>query len=382
MSEPAEFDVVIWGASGYVGRIIAERFVARRSPMRWALAGRNLARLAEVRDAVGGPADTPLLVADAADPASLTAMLDRTRMVLSAVGPYQVHGSGLVAACAERGVDYVDLSGEPRWARRMIELHEDAARRSGARIVFSAAFDSVPFELGVQLLQEAATARWGAPLPAVRSRVSIVGGDGFSGGTIASLAAEREAGPAGSPLVLPSGFAGPEQPLPTQPAFDDELGVWVAPWVLAPITLWNLHWSNALRGFAWGRDLTYEEMVVTGPGPDGRETAAAVTALMADLLDTNTREPGDGPDQASGEAASYAIQLIGSDGTGRRVSIVVTGQGDPGYRSSARIVTEVVHALVEDRPDAAAGIWTPGALLGGRLVDRLAAAAGLTFAVT
>jgi short subunit dehydrogenase-like uncharacterized protein len=139
--------------------------------------------------------------------------------------------------------------------------------------------------------------------------------------------------------------------------------------------------SNALRGFAWGRALTYEEMLVTGPGPAGRESAGAVTALMAGLLDTNTREPGEGPDRASGEAASYSIRLVGSDGEDRRLSTVVSGQGDPGYRSSARIVTEVVHALVEDGSGAAGGIWTAGALLGGRLVDRLTAAAGLTFSV-
>ena len=182
------FDLVVHGATGFTGRLVVEYLLQRYpagSGLRWAMGGRNAEKLAAVRDEVGAPADTPLVVTDTSSPASLQALMDQTRLVLTTVGPYQLYGNELVAACAAAGVDYVDLCGEPAWMRKMIDAHEATAQASGARIVFSCGFDSIPFDLGVFLLQNEMKARFGHPASRVRGRVRKMKGT-FSGGTAAS----------------------------------------------------------------------------------------------------------------------------------------------------------------------------------------------------
>ena len=193
MTKP--FDLVVHGATGFTGRLVVEYLLQRYpagSGLRWAMGGRNADKLAAVRDELGAPADTPLVVTDTSNPASLQALMDATRLVLTTVGPYQLYGNELVAACAKAGVDYVDLCGEPAWMRQMIDAHEAAAKASGARIVFSCGFDSIPFDLGVFLLQKEFRHRYGYPAPRVRGRVRKMKGT-FSGGTAASLKATMAA---------------------------------------------------------------------------------------------------------------------------------------------------------------------------------------------
>ena len=165
-----DYDIIVYGATGFTGRLVAE-YLGQQNVTRWAMAGRSRAKLEEVRDIIGAPADTPLLVADADDPASLKAMAQSTQVVLTTVGPYQLYGEPLIAACVAAGTAYVDLCGEPAWMRQMIDAHHEEAQRTGARIVFSCGFDSIPFDLGVLTLQEAAKARYGIPAPRVKGRV-------------------------------------------------------------------------------------------------------------------------------------------------------------------------------------------------------------------
>src|SRR5436305_10891020 len=191
MKSAKKFDIVVYGASGFTGQLVAEYLAlryAKDSDLKWAMAGRSLEKLAHVRNAIGAPADTPLIAADASDPALLKAMIDQTRSVLTTVGPYQLYGSELVAACAASGTDYLDLCGEPLWMRRMIDAHEAAAKSSGARILFSCGFDSIPFELGVFFCEAAAKNSFGAPVSRVKGRVRDMKG-GPSGGTVASVMA-------------------------------------------------------------------------------------------------------------------------------------------------------------------------------------------------
>ncbi|RZM23378.1 MAG: saccharopine dehydrogenase, partial [Sphingomonas sp.] len=226
-----DFDIVIYGATGFTGRLVAE-YLTQTYPtgVRWAMAGRSLAKLQEVRDLIGAPGDTPLITADSDDAASLRAMAQRATVVLSTVGPYQLYGSALVAACAATGTAYVDLCGEPAWMRHMIDAHHAAAQVSGARIVFSCGFDSIPFDLGVLTLQECARARYGHPAPRVKGRVRAMQG-GFSGGTAASLKATLAAaardpsilGLLANPFALTPGFTGPHQPTGLLPEFDATL---------------------------------------------------------------------------------------------------------------------------------------------------------------
>ena len=271
MKATNELDVVVYGASGYTGRLVCE-YLADRYPdpgqLRWGMAGRSADKLAQVRDEIGASKDTPIIFADAADPQSLEAMIGRAKAVISTVGPYQIYGSELVAACAQAGVDYLDLCGEPNWMRQMIDAHEAQAKASGARILFSCGYDSTPFELGVYFCQEAAKAQFGAPARQVKGRVR--GSRGWlSGGTAASGAATGEAMQKDprqmevmlSPFGLTPGFEGPQQPTGMEAGDDPDVGP-VSPFMMAVINTKNVHRSNYLMGHAYGADFIYDEMTM------------------------------------------------------------------------------------------------------------------------
>ncbi len=382
-----EFDIVVHGATGFTGRLVIEYLLSRADTgLRWAMGGRSLDKLAAVRDEVGAPPDTPLVVTDSADPASLAALMARTRLVLTTVGPYQLYGSALVQACAAHGVDYVDLCGEPAWMRQMIDAHHAAAQASGARIVFSCGFDSIPFDLGVLMLQNEMVQRFGAPAPRVRGRVRKMKGR-FSGGTAASLKATMAAaadpavlGLLRNPFALTPGFEGPRQPSGNKPMVDEVLGVWVAPFVMAAINTRNLHRSNFLLHQAWGADFVYDEMLVTGPGEKGQAIAEAVAADKS-LASDDGPKPGEGPSRAEREAGFYDLLFIGTGKNGETLRVGVQGDRDPGYGSTSKMIAEAAMCLLQDAAATPGGIWTPAAAMGQPLIDRLQAHAGLHFAV-
>ena len=377
-----DFDVVVYGATGFTGRLVAE-YLVQSGATRWAMAGRDLAKLEGVRDLIGAPADTPLLTADADDLASLHALAERTEVVLTTVGPYQLYGSALVAACAATGTGYVDLCGEPVWMRHMIDAHEEEAKRTGARIVFSCGFDSIPFDLGVLTLQEAATARYGKPAPRVKCRVRTMKG-GFSGGTAASLKATLAAAARDpsqirlltSAFALTPGFSGPHQPSGLLPEYDTTVGAWVAPFIMAPINTKNVHRTNFLGGHPYGTDFMYDEMVVAGLGDIGKAAAEALAKLNP-LASDKGPKPGEGPSKEERDGGSYDILFAGLMPDGARIDAAVTGDRDPGYGSTSKMIAETALLLAES--EHAGGIWTPGALLGTTLRDRLQANAGLAF---
>lgn len=385
-----EFDVIVYGASGYTGRLVAQ-YLARQygsdKDLRWAMAGRSADKLAAVRDEIGAPEDTPLVVADAADPASVNAMVARAKVILTTVGPYQLYGSDLVAACAKAGTDYVDLCGEPSWMRQMIDAHEADAKASGARIVFSCGFDSIPFDLGVLFLQEEAKKKFGKPCTEVKGRVRKMKGT-FSGGTAASLKATMAAAFKDpkiiellkSPFALAPGYDGPKQPSGSKPQFDEGLDVWLAPFVMAPINTKNVHRSNFLMDAAYGDDFRYSEMLITGPGDQG-EAAAKAVAGDNSLMGDDAPKPGEGPTKEEREAGHYDVLLIGSTSDGGEIRVGVTGDMDPGYGSTSKMIAESAICLVRDRTDTPGGIWTTAPAMGAALIERLIANAGLTFAV-
>lgn len=386
MDQQRDFDIVIYGATGFTGRLVAE-YLAQQGGhgLTWAMAGRNADKLAAVRDEIGAPADTPLVVADASDPASLDAMVRQARCIISTVGPYQLYGGDLVAACAKQGTDYVDLCGEPLWMRDMIATHQDAAKASGARIVFSCGFDSIPFDLGVLYLQDAAREKFGAACPRVRGRVRAMNGE-FSGGTAASLGAtmERIKGEPDllqalvDPFSLAGGFRGPEQPADNKPYEDEVLGQWVTPFIMATINSKNIHRSNALMGHPYGEDFRYDEMMLTGPGEQGK--AAAEYVAKADPLGgENAPKPGEGPSKEAREAGNYDVLFVGTSADGEEVRASVRGDMDPGYGSTSKMISESAVCLVTACDDLPGGIYTPAPALGQKLIKRLQAHAGLTF---
>jgi short subunit dehydrogenase-like uncharacterized protein len=390
METSPKFDIVVYGATGFTGQLVAE-YLAKHytgaSAPKWAMAGRSLDKLASVREAIGAPADIALIKADAGDPASLQAMIDQTSSVISTVGPYQLYGSELVTLCAATGTDYLDLCGEPVWMHQMIEAHEAAAKASGARVVFSCGFDSVPFELGTFFVQEEAERVFGAPVSRVKGRVRDMRGT-LSGGTAASGRATFEAvakdlslvAILNDPFALTPGFSGAKQPKGNRPVYEEDLQSWTAPFMMALINTRNVHRSNMLMGFPYGREFVYDEMVLTGPGEKGEANAKRVMASNSEKTGPNAPKPGEGPSKEERENGGYDLLYVAIAHDGRQVRASVKGDRDPGYGSTSKMIAECAICLRE-MPEVKAGIWTPGAAMGDRLIKRLVDHAGITFEV-
>jgi short subunit dehydrogenase-like uncharacterized protein len=388
MSSAPEFDVIVYGATGYTGRLVAE-YLARTYPgdaVKWAMAGRSAAKLAEVRALITAPTDLPLVVADAHDPAALEAMARRTRVVISTAGPYQLYGSDLVAACAKTGTDYVDLTGESNWIAAMIAAHDAEAKASGARLVFSCGFDSIPFDMGVWFAQRAAKKALGAYAPRVRGRVRALKG-GLSGGTLASgqatMAAAAKDPSIGAvladPFALTPGFVGPGQPDGDTPYEDKITGSWVGPFMMAGINTKAVHRTNFLTGHPWGTGFQYDEMqMLEGPPAPGAPSLGGFNFGSGGMP-----KPGEGPTAEERETGFYDILFIAEAADGRTIRAAVKGDRDPGYGSTAKILAEAGLALAFDvSPDQTpGGCWTSAAAMADALLERLPAKAGLTFEV-
>ncbi|MGE0497518.1 MAG: trans-acting enoyl reductase family protein [Ramlibacter sp.] len=403
---PQQLDLIVFGATGFTGRLVAQYLhttYGADGPVRWAMAGRNQSKLAQVRDELGISPALPLLVADATDTAALTALVAKTRAVITTVGPYQLHGNELVKACAQAGTDYVDLCGEPVWMAQQIPLLQGPAAASGARIVFSCGFDSIPFDLGVVFLQHQAQQRLGEPLVRVHGRVKVMKG-GLSGGTAASLMATLAAigddaalaRTMANPFALTPGFTGPPQPDDNRAEHDDWAGGWTGPFVMAAINTKNVHRTHALRGHPWGKDFVYSERMFTGDGLLGQKKARALaraTWVQNKLLGFGPAralirrfalpQPGQGPSASQRERGRYEVLFVGETASGQRLSATVKGDRDPGYGSTCKLISESALCLVNDvnRRMTPGGVWTPGAAMGLALVERLQQRAGLTFEV-
>jgi short subunit dehydrogenase-like uncharacterized protein len=389
MTDQREYGIVVYGATGYTGRLVCEYLNKQygvNGDVVWAMAGRSMEKLQSVRDEMGIPKEVPLIVADAGDQQTVDAMVASTNVVLTTVGPYQLYGSDLVKACAVAGTDYVDLCGEPAWMHEMIAAHGDSAKASGARILFSCGFDSIPFDLGVYFLQQAAKEKLGATLPRVKGRVRAMKGT-FSGGTLASFketmkAAAKTPGMVEiltNPFALTEGVAGPEQPSGAAPVFEEELDSWSAPFVMASINTKNVHRSNFLLAHEYGEDFVYDEMMFTGPGEVGEATAKAVAADKS--MAQSPLKPGEGPSKEEREAGFYDVLFIGSNDKGDVIKVGVKGDKDPGYGSTSKMIVESAVCLLKNPDAASGGIWTPGGAIASLLIDRLQDNAGLTFKI-
>jgi len=400
------YDVIVYGATGFTGKLVAEHLLATYGvgkDVAWAIAGRSRAKLEAVRSEIGAPATLPLVIADADDAASLAAMARAAKVVITTVGPYQLYGEPMVAACVAAGTDYVDLCGEPAWMAAMIGKYDAAAKASGARIVFSCGFDSIPFDLGVVFIEMKANERFGAPLARVRGRVRKMKG-GFSGGTVASLMATLESSKRdpgilktlANPFALTPGFRGPEQPRGDAPVHDAETDTWAAPFIMASINTKNVHRTNHLLGHAFGQDFVYDEMMMTGKGEKGEKAARSAAGrdriqnMMLGFAPTRALlrqfvlpRPGQGPTKEQRETGFYDVLFTGATTDGRTLRASVKGDKDPGYGSTSKMIAQSALCLARDvgRDRTGGGVWTPGAALGETLIARLEAHAGLRFAL-
>jgi short subunit dehydrogenase-like uncharacterized protein len=404
------FDVVLWGASGFTGGLVAE-YLARHhgvsAALRWAIAGRSREKLEAVRarlvavDPSAG--ELPILLGDSADRASLDAIVRQTRVVCSTVGPFAVHGRELVAACVEASTDYCDSTGEPQFVRAMIDAHHDRARATGARVVSCCGFDSVPSDLGTLMVQEHARTAHGSACVQVRHAVSLRGA-AMSGGTAASMVelmeqASRDAGVRrllADPYALDpdlAGGRGVDGHDPRGVHWDPDLGRWTGPFLMAAINSRVVRRTNAMLGYAWGRDFRYRESMGFGRGPAAFGKAAGVAAglgaaVIAMAVPPVRRvvarrllpAPGEGPSKAVRDRCSFTSRFVGVLESGGRVRATVRGQGDPGYDETAKMLGEAALCLARDRATThtGGGVLTPASCMGMTLVARLRRA-GMTF---
>ena len=389
MSKSSEFDFVVYGATGFTGKLVVEYLQAKYSnnnEINWAMAGRSLEKLNQVKTDLGVSNSVKTLEVNSNDQASIEKMMEMTDCVLTTVGPYQLYGNEIVKSCAETGTDYVDLCGEPGWMHEIISKYNDKAKETGARIVFSCGFDSIPFDLGVLFLQDEVKKQTGRTSNKVRARVRVMEGE-FSGGTAASFGATMaslKTNPElfsilGNPFSLSEGFQGPQQENDSKPVFDEALGVWVAPFFMAPINTKNVHRSNMLQNHAYGEDFLYNEMWVAGPGEEG-EQVAKMMATANPMSGDDVPKPGEGPSKESREAGNYDV-LFCADIEGSVISTSVTGDMDPGYGSTSKMIAESAICLVKDSAELKGGIYTPASSMGSKLIKRLVDNAGLTFNV-
>ena len=386
MSE-REFDVIVFGASGYTGKLVAEymgKEYGNEESIRWAIAGRNKDKLSSVKKDLNLNERVSIIEVDSTNKDSLDSMTSSAKCILTTVGPYQLYGSSLVQSCSENGTDYVDLTGEPGWMYEMINAHQDTAKKSGARIVFSCGFDSIPFDLGVYFVQQAAQEKYGKPAKHVRGRVKAMNGE-FSGGTIASLGATMATlkekpeliQVLSNPFSLTEGFEGPAQLDDSKVLLDEKLNMWVTPFVMAPINTKNIHRSNALLGHAYGEDFCYDEMMIAGEGEEGKQIADAMNSSNP-MGGDNLPQPGEGPSKESREQGHYDV-LFFADFDEGSIEARVTGDMDPGYGSTSKMIAESALCLIQDCEDLSGGMYTPAPAMGEKLIKRLTKNAGLTF---
>jgi len=386
MSE-REFDVIVFGASGYTGKLVAEymgKEYGNDESISWAIAGRNKDKLSSVKKDLNLNERVSIIEVDSTNKDSLDSMTSSAKCILTTVGPYQLYGSSLVQSCSENGTDYVDLTGEPGWMYEMINAHQDTAKKSGARIVFSCGFDSIPFDLGVYFVQQAAQEKYGKPAKHIRGRVKAMNGE-FSGGTIASLGATMATlkekpeliQVLSNPFSLTEGFEGPAQLDDSKVLLDEKLNMWVAPFVMAPINTKNIHRSNALLGHAYGEDFCYDEMMIAGEGEEGKQIADAMNSSNP-MGGDNLPQPGEGPSKESREQGNYDV-LFFADFDEGSIEARVTGDMDPGYGSTSKMIAESALCLIQDCEDLSGGMYTPAPAMGEKLIKRLTKNAGLTF---
>ncbi len=399
-----KFDVVVYGATSFVGQIVV-RYMQQQfagQDLNWAMAGRSEAKLKEVRTDIGGGA-RDLIVADATDEQALRDMCDQAKVIMSCVGPYALYGESLVKVCAETGTHYCDLTGEVQWIKRMLDRYETVAKASGARIVHCCGFDSIPSDLGVFFLQEQSLAKFGVTCSEVKMGVAQLKG-GASGGTIASminLSKEAAKDPAlrkelANPYsICPPGHGFKVRQHTVKVEYDEEFQSWLAPFVMAAINTRVVHRSNALADGRYGSEFKYQEAMMTGDGGSGKRraqkllwglgsfmVAASITPVRWLLEKYVLPQPGEGPSAEEQLNGRYRLVFIGTTAEGESLRCEVSGDRDPGYGSTAKMLAQAAACLAQDiADDAPGGFWTPATLLGSRLIARLQADAGLDFRV-
>ena len=410
-SEKRAYAVVLYGATSFVGQItahyLAEFLSANKdksaSKINWAIAGRDQEKLNELQSKLVSKVD--IIIANSDDAASLDAMTEQTQVIISTVGPYLKYGEPLIKSCVDNGTDYVDLTGEAIFIKDMMDKYQEAAKQSGARIVNSCGFDSIPSDLGVYFTQKQAEAKFDSACDVIHMRVKAAKG-GLSGGTIASMATIfEEVGQdksrrkqVANPYLLNDDKDAPNvrQSNVSKPEYDSEHQRWLAPFVMASINTRIVHRSNQLLGYEYGREFKYDEAMWMKDGLKGKLTSYALSAgllgFATAMMITPSREllskhvlpkSGSGPSKEEQENGYFDIRLFGQTANKDSITTKVTGDKDPGYGSTSRMLSQAALCLAQDinKEEVKGGFWTPASAMGDKLLARLEKHAGLSFDV-
>jgi short subunit dehydrogenase-like uncharacterized protein len=398
-----KFDVVLYGATGFVGLQTAAYFAAHAANMRWAIAGRNATKLREVAARFGLGADVGVIVADAADAKALSDLASQANVVLSTAGPYALYGSLLMAACVQHRTHYVDITGETPWVRRMIDAHHAQAAKDGTRIIPGCGFDSVPSDIGVLLVAQALLKQYGERACRVKAAFSLRGG--LNGGTFASLVNIVESGDSSAleqPFLLNSAGTVPADLQAHQDPFaphrDADFGAWLGPFVMGPINTRVVRRSAALsqheRDSAYAGDFAYQEYLRFGNGAVAALAAAAFSvgmnagqsamklSALRSLAKLLAPAPGQGPSEQAMNGGAFRCDLIGFSVSGNTVRGRIADKGDPGNRATTKFVCEAALTLAAGASGLPGGkqrggVLTPATGLGLPYAQRLVAA-GMT----
>jgi len=406
-SSDRDFDVIVWGATGFTGRLVAEYIALTYGvgrELRWAIAGRSADKLASIASMVSESQaeDLPQLLADINDPDSIDQLVQKTRVICTTVGPYALYGSAMVEACVRHGTHCCDLTGETPWMRKMIDQYQTAAEASGAKIVHTCGFDSIPSDIGVYFLQQCMRERYSAQAAEIKYRVVSSAG-GVSGGTVASMMNMMDEAKtdksifetlqdpyALNPLNQPRGPDGNDQ---MGTVYDYDFRQWTGPFMMAGINTRVVRRSNALLNYSYGREFRYSEAILTGSGPGGYIKALLValgTGLMGllaalgptrALLKKMLPAPGEGPSEQARNTGHFNIELLGKHALdeSKNIRISVTGDKDPGYGATSKMLAESAVCLAMDSLTEGGGFLTPASAMGDQLVKRLQQKAGMGF---
>ena len=409
--EQRDYAVVLYGATSFVGQITAHylaEFLSTNkdkggNTVTWAIAGRDEEKLNELQSKLASKVD--IIIANSDDAASLDTMTEQTQVIISTVGPYLKYGEPLIKSCVSNGTDYVDLTGEAIFIKDMMDKYQEAAKQSGARIVNSCGFDSIPSDLGVYFTQKQAEAKFDSACDVIHMRVKAAKG-GLSGGTIASMATVfEEVGQdksrrkqVANPYLLNDDKNAPNvrQSNVSKPEYDSEHKRWLAPFVMASINTRIVHRSNQLLGYEYGRDFRYDEAMWMKDGIKGKLTSYALSAgllgFATAMMITPSREllskhvlpkSGSGPSEEEQENGYFDIRLFGKTANQETIITKVTGDKDPGYGSTSRMLSQAALCLAQDisKETVGGGFWTPASAMGDKLLARLEDHAGLSFDV-
>jgi len=403
MNKSREFDIIIWGASGFTGRLVVEYLFKQYGTsgnLKWAMAGRNQEKLENVRASIAD-ISVPIVVSDSSDEASIKQMVLRTKVICTTVGPYAIYGSKLVAACVENKAHYCDLAGEVQWMRQMIDKHQEAAQANGVKIVHSCGFDSIPSDMGVYFIQREAKAQKGQRAKKISMRVAAMKG-GLSGGTYASLSKVMEQAQQDKSIykVLTNPYGlnptdqqeGEDRPDLMSVVFDKTSQSYVGPFIMAGINTKVVRRSNALSNYSYGKDFRYDEATLSGKGFKGkmRGILAAIPlmfmtakpkSVLKSIANKLLPKPGEGPNKEQRENGFYNLRFYVTLEDGSSAMGKVTGDKDPGYGSTSKMLGETAVCLAVDELPKISGVLTPSVSMGDALLKRLEQSAGLTFSL-